>query len=45
MKDLTQWKKYLHEFMTIAGWLLNKKKINETQQAVYFWHRIHSGLQ
>jgi hypothetical protein len=45
MKDLTQWKKYLCEFITIAGWLLNKKKINETQQAAYFWHGIHSGLR
>jgi hypothetical protein len=24
IKDLTQWKKYLCEFMTIAGWLLHK---------------------
>jgi hypothetical protein len=45
IKDLTQWEKYFREFMTIAGWLLNKKKINETQQAAYFWHGIHSGLR
>jgi hypothetical protein len=45
IKDLTQWKTYLREFMTIAGWLLNKKKIDETQQAAYFWHGIHSGLR
>jgi hypothetical protein len=31
--------------MTIAGWLLNKKKINEIQQAAYLWHGIHSGLR
>jgi hypothetical protein len=31
--------------MTIAGWLFNKKKIDETQQASYFWHGIHSGLR
>jgi hypothetical protein len=30
--------------MTIAGWLLNEKKIDETQQAAYFWHGIYSGL-
>jgi hypothetical protein len=31
--------------MTISGWLLNKKKIDETQKAAYFWHGIHAGLR
>jgi Mg-chelatase subunit ChlI len=45
IQSLTQYWRHNCEFMTIAGWFLNKKKINETQQAAYFWHRIHSGLR
>ena len=45
IKTMTRWKRYERKFMTIAGWLLEKGKINEDEQAAYFWHGICRSLR
>lgn len=45
IKTLTRWKRYERKFMTIAGWLVEKKKINEDEKSAYFWHGINRSLR
>ena len=45
IKTLTRWKRYERKFMTIAGWLVEKKKINDDEKSAYFWHGINRSLR
>ena len=45
IRDLIKWKKYVRNFIMIAGWLLEQKKISERIHATYFWSGIPRVLR
>ncbi|KAJ7487192.1 hypothetical protein B0H11DRAFT_1656773, partial [Mycena galericulata] len=45
LKTLTQWKRYYHKYLGIAGRLHTRGKISELQFNGYFWHGMPEGLQ
>ncbi|KAJ7162012.1 hypothetical protein C8R46DRAFT_1222148 [Mycena filopes] len=45
IKNMGTWRKYLRHFTTIAGWLLQKEIIDETDYARFLWKGIHSCLR
>jgi hypothetical protein len=45
IKSLTEWKKYERKFITIAGWLSSKGKINEEDTSTFFWKGINKKLR
>ncbi|KII90434.1 hypothetical protein PLICRDRAFT_107244, partial [Plicaturopsis crispa FD-325 SS-3] len=40
IRNLTHWKRYCRRFIRIAGYLLHKQKINDSEHATYFWAGI-----
>ena len=40
VKDLADWKKYIREYIRIAGWLKTKGKLTEQEDKAYFWAGI-----
>jgi hypothetical protein len=45
VKDLVRWKRYEREYITIAGWLFKKNKIDEEELNAYFWKGIAKTLR
>ncbi|KAJ6483031.1 hypothetical protein DFH09DRAFT_1340648 [Mycena vulgaris] len=45
IKTMSTWRKYLRQYTTIAGWLVQQKLIDETESSRYLWHGIHSRLR
>ncbi|KAJ7138076.1 hypothetical protein C8R44DRAFT_607263, partial [Mycena epipterygia] len=45
LKSMSLWRKYLRQFTTIAGWLLQKGIIDDQESARYLWKGIHSHLR
>jgi hypothetical protein len=45
IKNLTVWKKYQREFVTIAGWLKKKLLITDDQEAAFFWKGMNKSLR
>lgn len=43
--DLKAWRRYTRKFVRIAGWLLGKGKISETEFAIYMWQGISKSLR
>lgn len=39
-KDLSTWKRYNRGFIHISGWLVRRKKLEETDNNLYFWKGI-----
>ena len=40
MRDLESWKEYNWEYISIAGWLMSQKKLQEQDRDLYFWKGI-----
>ncbi|KAJ7720406.1 hypothetical protein B0H16DRAFT_1336054, partial [Mycena metata] len=45
IKNMGTWRKYIRQFTTIAGWLLQKDIIDDTEYGRYLWKGIHSHLR
>lgn len=45
IRDLAKWKKYVRNFIMIAGWLLEQKKLTPSAHATYFWTGIPRVLR
>lgn len=45
IRDLTKWKKYVRNFIMIAGWLLEQKKLSDAAHDTYFWTGIPRVLR
>ncbi|KAJ7938247.1 hypothetical protein B0H13DRAFT_1851694 [Mycena leptocephala] len=45
IKNMSDWRKYLHQFTRIAGWLHQKGIIDDTESTQYLWKGIHSHLR
>ncbi|KAG2045889.1 hypothetical protein BDR06DRAFT_865241, partial [Suillus hirtellus] len=45
IRTLSDWKKYIRDFVAIGGWLLAKNKISSNDHATYFWKGIPRTLR
>ncbi|KAJ7090144.1 hypothetical protein C8R44DRAFT_648412, partial [Mycena epipterygia] len=45
IKSMSEWRRYIREFTTIAGWLIHHKLMEETECATYLWHGMHPNLR
>ncbi|KAK0229828.1 hypothetical protein EDD85DRAFT_775972 [Armillaria nabsnona] len=43
--NLRKFKEYKVEFLTIANWLLHKRKIMQAEQHTKFWYGLHGNLR
>ena len=45
IKNLSKWKDYQREFITISGWLLNNRRMTQDDVAEHFWQGINRKLR
>lgn len=45
MRSLSSWREYGRKFITVAGWLLKKKRITDNDYAIYYWKGIPKRLR
>lgn len=45
IRNLGKWKRYVRNFIMIAGWLLEQKKLSPSAHATYFWNGIPRVLR
>ncbi|KAG0704988.1 hypothetical protein DFH29DRAFT_801118, partial [Suillus ampliporus] len=45
IEDMSDWRKYTRDFISIGGWLLAKAKLASTDQDIYFWKGIPKPLR
>lgn len=45
VKNLSSWREYGRKFITVAGWLLNKGRITDSEYATFYWNGIPKALR